>query len=164
MVNRPFLIPGLPRVWRGPGELQLGSDPARALVLRLPDPRTAGILDLLDGSRTERLLLAGAAELGVSPEDCRALVGTLHTAGLALPAAALLPRAIAPGVRKRLIGEAAALALTDITGTPHGGGISPALRLRRRQAARVLLTGRGRLGAAIAVALAEAGVGHVRPA
>jgi bacteriocin biosynthesis cyclodehydratase domain-containing protein len=35
--------------------------------------------------------------------------------------------------------------------------------LRRRQAARVVITGHGRLGASIAVALAEAGVGHVVP-
>lgn len=160
MVNRPFLIPGLSRAWRGPGELQLGSDPARALVLRLPDARAAGVLDLLDGSRTERLLLVSAAELGISPEVCQALVGSLHTAGLALPAAALLPRAIPPVVRNRLIGEAAALALRDITSSPR---VTPAQRLRRRQAARVVLTGRGRLAAGIAVTLAEAGVGHLRP-
>lgn len=161
MVNRPILIPGLPRIWRAPGELQLGSDPARALVLRLPDPRHAEILDLLDGSRSERMLLVNAAELGVSPEDCRALVGTLHTAGLALPAASLIPRTIPPGTRERLIGEAAALALHDVTGTPRG--TSPAQRLRRRASARVVVAGRGRLGAGIAVALAEAGVGQVRP-
>lgn len=155
-MNRPILIPGLPRAWRGPGELQLGSDPARALVLRLPDPRTARVLDLLDGHRTERLVLLGAAELGVSADDCRALVGTLLSAGLALPATALLPRTIPPGARERLVGEAAAIAL-------RGSRTSPAHRLRRRATSQVVIVGRGRLGAGIAVALAEAGVGHVRP-
>jgi bacteriocin biosynthesis cyclodehydratase domain-containing protein len=161
-VNRPILIPGLPRIWRGPGELQLGADPARALVLRLPDQRTARVLDLLDGSRSEQLVLLGAAELGVSPEDCRALLDTLHAAGLTLPAASLMPRTLPPAARGRLMGEAAALAMHDVTRVPHRG-TPPAQRLRRRAAARVVISGRGRLGAGIAVALAEAGVGHVRP-
>ena len=154
-MNRPTLIPGLPRVWRGPGVLQLGSDPARALLLRLPDPRTAQVLDLLDGTRSERLVLLRAAELGVPPEDCRALLETLRTAGLILPAASLIPSCLPADVRHRLIGEAAALALRRIT--------PPAQTLRRREASRVVLTGHGRLGASIAVALDQAGVGHVHP-
>ena len=173
-MNRPMLIPGLPRTWRAPGELQLGSDPARALVLRLPDPRTARVLDLLDGSRSERLVLLGAAELGVSPDECRMLLSTLHAAGLTLPATSLMPHTITPGARERLIGEAAALAMLSPTypqvipqsrppSPSSRGGMLPAQRLRRRAAARVVLAGRGRLGAGIAVALAEAGVGHVRP-
>src|SRR3954470_5472503 len=98
-MNRPMLIPGLPRAWRGPRELQLGSDPARALVLRLPDMRTARVLDLLDGSRSERLVLLGAAELGVSTDDCRTLLGALRSAGLTLPATSFMPHTIAPDAR-----------------------------------------------------------------
>jgi hypothetical protein len=154
-VNRPTLIPGLPRVWRGPGELQLGADPARALLLHLPDPRAERVLDLLDGTRSERLVLLRAAEWGISPDDCRALLETLHTAGLALPFAALVPQGLSAVSHHRLLGEAAALAL-------HGDR-APARTLRRRLTSRVLLAGHGRLGAPIAVALAEAGVGHVRP-
>jgi len=149
-VNRPILIPGLPRLWRGPGELQLGSDPARALLLRLPDPRAAEVLDLLDGTRSERLVILRAAELGIPPDECRALLTTLHEAGLVLPRASLLPHC------ERLDGEAAALAL-------HGLSDNPASALRRRLSARVVLAGQGRLAAGIAVALAEAGVGHVQP-
>jgi hypothetical protein len=155
-MNRPTLIPGMPRVWRGPTELQLGSGPGRAVLLRLPDARVAGVLDLLDGSRSERLVLLDAAERGIPPDDARALLDTLQAAGLALPAAALVPPAVPETARRRLTGEAAALALAR----PPG---SPARTLRRRAAARVLITGRGRLGAGIAVALAEAGVGHVQP-
>ncbi|MEU4238039.1 hypothetical protein [Actinoplanes sp. NPDC026619] len=148
-MNRPTLIPGLPRLWRGPGELQLGADPARALLLHLPDPRAAEVLDLLDGTRTERLVILRAAELGIPPDDCRALLSTLREAGLVLPRSSLLPPT------DPLAGEAAALAL-------HGAG-PPTSLLRRRNAARVALVGQGRLAAGIAVALAEAGVGHVHP-
>lgn len=155
-MNRPTLIPGLPRLWRGPGELQLGSDPARALLLRLPDPKAARVLDLLDGTRSERLIVIRAIQLGVLAEDCLALLETLQDAGLALPSAALVPPALGADSRHRLTGEAAALVL-------RGHNRTPAQTLRRRLAARVVLTGRGRLGAPIAVALAEAGVGHVRP-
>ncbi|GIF24613.1 hypothetical protein BJ973_008092 [Actinoplanes tereljensis] len=146
---RPTLIPGLPRLWCADGQLQLGSDPARALRLRLPDPRAAEILDLLDGTRTERLILLRAAELGIPPDECRSLLATLQDAGLVLPRSSLRPPA------DRLAGEAAALAL-------HGAG-PPAEFLRRRHASRVVLAGHGRLGAGIAVALAEAGVGHLQP-
>jgi ThiF family len=144
-MNRPTLIPGLPRIWRAPTELQLGT-----VLLRLPDPRAATLLDLLDGTRPARMVLLAAAERGIPPDDARALLDTLHTAGLTMPAAALVPAA-----RPHLKGEAAALAL-------HGRP-TPTGTLRRRESARVVITGRGRLGAAIAVALAEAGVGHVRP-
>ena len=153
-MNRPTLIPGLPRVWRGPSELQLGSDPARAVLLQLDDPRTAGVLDLLDGTRPEHAVLLRAAELGVAPEETHALLDALHSAGLVLPAAALLPPSLPPQARRRLTGEAAALAL-------RGPAAGPAEVLRRRATARVMITGRGRLGAPIAVALAEAGVGQV---
>jgi hypothetical protein len=153
---RPTLIPGLARVWRGPVELQLGLDPARAVRLELPDPRLARVLDLLDGNRPERQVLLHAAELGVSPDEARELLDLLHRAGLVLPSSALLPAGLPSAERRRLTGEAAALAL----GAPIS---SPARALRRRRAARVVLAGRGRLGSSIAVALAEAGVGHVFP-
>ncbi|MBB2946152.1 hypothetical protein FB565_005910 [Actinoplanes lutulentus] len=158
---RPTLIPGLPRIWRNPGELQLGLDPAHAVVLRFPDPRAARVLDLLDGIRSERAVLLRAAELGVRPDEARSLLDLLHQAGLVLPAGTLLPATLPALSRARLTGEAAALALSAVsrpTGRP-----SPARVLRRRQASRVALSGRGRLGAPIAVALAEAGVGHVHP-
>ena len=154
-MNRPTLIPGLPRVWRRPGELQIGADPARALVLHLPDPRCERVLDLLDGSRSERLVMIRAAEFGVPAEECRALLDALAAAGLTLPATALVPHTLPAESQRRLAGEAAALALR---GVPR-----PAQVLRRRAAAQVVIGGQGRLGAPIAAALAEAGVGQVRP-
>ncbi|HEX8628495.1 MAG TPA: hypothetical protein VF755_10035, partial [Catenuloplanes sp.] len=59
-------------------------------------------------------------------------------------------------VRRRLSPEATALALH----APARAG-TPAQLLRRRAAARVVITGRSRLGAPVAVALAQSGVGHV---
>src|SRR5919107_3298812 len=152
---RPILIPGLPRVWRSAHTLQLGLDPARAVLLDLPDPRAARILDLLDGGRPERLVLSRAAEWGVSPDDVRALLDTLQEAGLVVAGHTLVPATLGDDVRRRLTGEAASLALARVP--------SPAQKLRRRAAAKVLITGQGRLGAVIGVALAEAGVGDGHP-
>ncbi len=152
-LSRPILLPGLPRSWRGPHTLQLGSDPARSVLLDLPDPRAADLLDLLDGTRPERAVTSRAATLGIPADETRALLDTLHAAGLLLPAPRLLPAALPDESRSRLTGEATALAL--------GGAPSPARLLRRRLAARVVISGTGRLGAPIAVALAEAGAGHV---
>jgi hypothetical protein len=155
-MNRPTLLPGLPRVWRGPTELQLGSGPTRAVLLELPDARVAGVLDLLDGTRSERLVMLEAAERGIPPDEARTLLETLHAAGLAVPAASLIPAGLPQPARDRLLSEAAALAIAHPASPP-------ARTLRRRAASRVVVSGRGRLGAGIAVALAEAGVGHVQP-
>ncbi|GAB1642950.1 hypothetical protein [Krasilnikovia sp. MM14-A1259] len=172
---RPVLLPGTPRLWRGSHTLQLGLDPSRAVLVDLPDPRAAGLLDLLDGTRPERVILARAATMGVPPDEARALLDALHTTGYVLAGRHLLPPALPPETRDRLTGEAAALALRR-TGPPqrHPGapgasatsptpGGVPARTLRRRAAAQVVVAGRGRLGAPVAVALASAGVGHVDP-
>ncbi|MFI5931710.1 hypothetical protein [Actinoplanes sp. NPDC051494] len=256
-LHRPILLPGLPRIWRGLNTLQLGLHPSRAVLLDLPDPATAKILDLLDGTRPERTVLQGAAMLGISPAEARTLLNVLHEAGLVISSQSLFPPALDAQTRRLLASEAAALALiaqailtarvvqptdaerTGRAGTPaqqpalmpeqqdqpahnasnasaapatparstdsadrtptaepisyaaaaqttakaqpsgvprprRGGGsadtepeetgdrpLSPAAVLRRRRSARVAITGRGRLGAGIAVALAEAGVGHI---
>lgn len=149
-----MLLPGLARIWRGPHTLQLGLDPARAVLIDLPDPRAARVLDLLDGVRPERALLARAAAAGVAADDTRALLDTLHSSGFVLSAPSLLPAGLPDDRRRRLLGEAAALALER---RPQ----APARVLRRRSTARVVISGHGRLAAPIAVALAEAGVGHV---
>lgn len=151
-MNRPTLIPGLARTWRGPRELQLGADPSRAVSVELDDPRTAQLLDLLDGTRSERSALLRAAELGAPVDQAQALLQALRHAGLVLPAADLLPSGLPHDTRRRLISEASALAMA---------GKHPAAVLRRRAACRVLLTGQGRLGDPIAAALTEAGVGAV---
>lgn len=153
---RPTLVPGLVRLWRDRHTLQLGLDPARAVVIEVADPTVVRLLNLLDGTRSERTVLEQAAKGKVSRDQARALLDTLQEAGLVVPAQSLLPTSLAEPARGRLAAEAAALALrrADSPGTP-------AQILRRRAAATVVVTGRGRLAAPLAVALAQAGVGHV---
>jgi bacteriocin biosynthesis cyclodehydratase domain-containing protein len=155
---RPTLLPGLPRLWRDRHNLQLGVDPARAVVLELADPRAARLLDLLDGAHSERAVLERAARFDVTPADARTLLDTLRTAGLVLGAQALLPHGLPEQARARLAVEAAALARRG-----PDTAATPAQALRRRAHARVVVSGPGRLAAPVAVAIAQAGVGHVHP-
>ncbi|TCB97657.1 TOMM precursor leader peptide-binding protein [Micromonospora zingiberis] len=152
---RPTLLPGLSRLWRDRHTLQLGLDQERAVLVEIADPRAAGLLDLLDGAHSERQVLTGA---DARTEHARTLLDALRSAGLVVPAHTLVPRELTGARRARLATEAAALALVAarLPGTP-------AQVLRRRLASRVTVTGAGPLGAAIAVALAQAGVGHVHP-
>lgn len=154
---RPTLLPGLRRLWRGRHQLQLGVDPARAVVLELPDARVANLLELLDGTRSERSVVAeAAARYQIRQADARALLDTLREAGLVVGAQSLLPNNLPDPVRRRLAQEAAALALR---GSEQPA--TPAQLLRRRHAARVVIAGYGQLVAPVAVALARAGIGHV---
>lgn len=157
-LTRPTLLPGLTRLWRDRHTLQLGMEPGRAVLLEVANPRAARLLDLLDGTRSERGLLADASAAEVPADEARALLDTLHAAGLVVPAHTLLPRELAGPLRARLASEAGALALA----APGPAG-TPAQLLRRRRAARVVVTGAGPLGGALAVALAQAGVGQVDP-
>ncbi|MEJ3743894.1 hypothetical protein WEI85_11445 [Actinomycetes bacterium KLBMP 9797] len=155
---RPTLLPGLHRVWRDRHTLQLGLDPAHAVLLEVANPAAARLLDLLDGAHSERTVLEHANRLGVAREEARQLLDALRAAGLVVGAHSLLPTSLPEPVRRRLTPEAAALGLRrdDAPGTP-------AQVLRRRAVARVVITGHSRLAAPLAVALAQAGVGHVYP-
>ena len=128
-------------------------------MLDLPDPSAARLLDLLDGARSERAALAAAVRRGVDRVAAEALLAALRQAGLVVGAQSLLPHNLPEPLRRRLRTEVAALALSG-TGAPA----TPAQILRRRRAARIVVTGHGRLAAPVALALAAAGVGHVRPA
>ena len=152
---RPTLLPGVALSWRGPRTLQIGTDPDRAVVVDLPDPRAARVLDMLDGSRPDREVVQRAAAFGLSAGEARSLIDTLTAAGYVLPAQALA------SPTPSLAGEAAALALC--TPSPASSDPTPARILRRRASARILITGGGRLAAPVAVALAAAGIGHIHP-
>ncbi len=88
---RPTLLPGLTRLWRDRRTLQLGELPGRAVLLEMSSPGTARLLDLLDGTRSERAVLAEAGAAQVPPDEARALLDTLRDAGLVVAAQALLP-------------------------------------------------------------------------
>jgi hypothetical protein len=155
---RPTLLPGLTRLWRDRHTLQLGLDPDRAVLLEVADPGAARLLDLLDGAHSETAILRHAGLLDVTRDDARALIDTLRTAGLVVAGQTLQPLGLAEPTRRRLAAEAAAIALRG-----SDAPATPAQVLRHRAAARVVVTGRGRLAAPVAVALAQAGVGQVTP-
>ncbi len=158
---RPTLLPNLRRLWRDAQTLQIGSDPDRAVVLKLSRPDASRALDLLDGSASTAGLLADAAELGVDGDDVQEIVELLRRLGLVLGAHELTPTALPERVRRRLRIEAAAIALRQRSRNP---ALTPADVLRRRAAACVLVAGDGPLVAPVAAALAAAGVGHIDPA
>jgi hypothetical protein len=160
-VLRPTLLPGLHRIWRSGRTLQLGLDPSRAILLDLPGPESAAFLDLLDGTRPERTILLQSVPLSLAPSETRALLDALLEAGFLIPGQALLPLTLPEATRRRLSPEATALAHRPSPARPGRPVPSPAQIMRRRALAKVVIAGRGRLGAPIAVALAEAGIGHV---
>lgn len=80
--SRPLLSTALRPVWRADGVLQLGLDPARAVVLDGIDEPTAGVLLGLDGTRDERQVLADAAAHGLDPLTLGGLLADLRAAGV----------------------------------------------------------------------------------
>src|SRR5262249_20887054 len=110
--RRPTLLPALRRLWRDTHRLQLRTDPGRAVMLELTDPACAGVLDLLDGSRTETGLLRTAERCGIDRHHAALLVQSLRAAGLVVDAHLLRPGGpgvpgLPPAARARLADEAA---------------------------------------------------------
>jgi hypothetical protein len=185
---RPLLLPHVRRLWRDGNTLQLGTDPRLATVLELDNPVTVRVLDLLDGTRTERAVIAAAGEFGVPARDAEAMLAALRDGGLIVSERALLPVGLTDHQRERMAREAGALALTDLVaksaaadtpGMPEDGPAcpngthvrgregtraSPAEMLRRRASARVLVAGHAWLGALVAASLGAAGIGRIDPA
>src|SRR5215468_3255896 len=89
--GRLTLLPGLCRLWRDEKALQLGADPARAVILDLPDQRTARVLDLLDGSRTQHAVLGDVTALDPQTGVTRALPDAMRAANPVAAAHTLMP-------------------------------------------------------------------------
>src|SRR5262245_19702474 len=89
--GRLTLLPGLCRLWRDEPAVQLGSDPSRAIIVVLPDPGAARVLDLLDGSRTERGVLRDAVAVGVPRSVTMAMLAALRSANLVVGTDSLVP-------------------------------------------------------------------------
>jgi hypothetical protein len=152
---RPLLTPAVQRLWRDVETLQLGRAPGRAVVLTGIDARTRTVLAMLDGSRDRTGVLQAAAAAGCPPPHAAHLLSLLDEAGL-LDDAAADRGAIAAlhrPERDRLAPDVAALRLAH--------GVDPDELVRRRRAARVVVEGAGRVGAAAAAMLAAAGIGYV---
>lgn len=151
---RPLLTPAVQRLWRDVETLQLGRAPGRAVVLAGIDPSTRDVLAMLDGSRDRAGVVEAARAAGC--DQAERLMTLLDSAGLLDDAAAdraavtALPRA----ERDRLAPDVASLRLVR--------GVDAIEAVRRRRAARVVVEGAGRVGAALAALLAGAGVGAVQ--
>jgi bacteriocin biosynthesis cyclodehydratase domain-containing protein len=133
-------------------------------MLELTDPASAQVLDLLDGTRTEAMLLRDAARLAIPAESVELIISALRQAGFVVDAHALHPagiRSLGEATRRRIEREAAALVLRR--SGRYDPSTSPAARMKRRLAAQVLVTGSSQLAIPIARALASAGVGHLDP-
>lgn len=147
--NRPALPPGVPVFRRSADSAQLGVDPRRSVVLDGLTPPLLSALHELDGRHRIDELAALVAQRGGRPHDLHGLLSELAAHGLLVDAAGTgtdpLPGWLRPD----------AVAWTMGTGRPG----DRALHARRNSA--VTVDGGGRMGVAIACALAAAGVGRV---
>ena len=144
---RPRLVRGHEPLWRSRGCVQLGLDPRWAIAVDGLSPALAELVRRLDGTRGAAELVADAVAAGARAGDAAALLADLAAAGVIEDAelADPLPDELAADVQAwRVRTGGAARALVD-----------------RRRAATVRVHGDGRVGVAVAVLLAAAGVGHV---
>ena len=156
---RPLLKPGLRRLWRAGGDLQVGATPGRSLLLTGLAPAATRFVAALDGSRDVTGVLAHAAELGVGGSEAATLLDVLARAGF-LDDAGYDPgvlRGLDPVELDRLRPDLASLALGFLV---PGGAVRA---MARRRTAVVAVYGCGRLGASVANMLAASGVGCVMP-
>ncbi|MBA0051476.1 ThiF family adenylyltransferase [Streptomyces sp. AJS327] len=149
----PMIKPALRRGWRDRQTVQFGIAPAHSVVLGPVDDTTASLLDLMDGTRSTDRLKEHATALGLAPEEVDRLTRRLTAAGVLDDATA--HRRAAASVPDRLRPDLATLSAVH---REPGAGIR---RLTTRRSAAVQIRGAGRVGSAIATALAAAGVGHV---
>jgi hypothetical protein len=154
---RPQLKPALRRVWRDGTTLQLGVDPAQAVVVGGLDEGVARLVEILDGSLDVRGLHASALDLGLAPRTVDDLLVLLGHAGVLEDAAAdhRVLRGLPRDERERLRPDIAAASLTA---AGHDGGVGV---VSRRRARVVAVHGAGRVGASLVTLLAAAGIGTV---
>jgi hypothetical protein len=149
-IVRPLLKPALRRLWRDPATLQLGIDPAYAVVLGGVDLADASLLDLIDGTRDVAELSAEAQRRGHEPERVDRLMKALGDAA-ALDDAPATPRP----VDARRAPDLLSLSLL------HRAPGEAARVMTARERASVEVLGAGRVGASVAMLLAAAGIGNL---
>ncbi|MFI7272544.1 ThiF family adenylyltransferase [Streptomyces sp. NPDC049879] len=149
----PMIKPSLRRSWCDRQTVRYGVTPAHSVLFGPLDGATETFLSLLDGTRSLRALREEARALGLRPRAAERITGRLRAAGVLADASA--ERAAAAGVGDGLRPDLASLSLV------HPAPGEGARRLLARRTARVQVRGAGRVGAAVAAALAQAGVGEV---
>ncbi|MDH6123295.1 ThiF family adenylyltransferase [Kitasatospora sp. GP82] len=155
--SRPLLKPALSRAWRDKETLQFGTVRRHARLVEEVDQAVSAFLELIDGSREHTALLDAGERLGLGTALAEQLLASLEQSGL-LDDAEATTQALAgyPRPRQDLLGpDLASLSLVH-----PAPGEAPAV-LRGRSRARVEVRGAGRVGAAVAAALAAGGVGSV---
>ena len=159
-----MLKTALRRVWRDPGTVQFGTDPARAVVLSGVDDAVATVLGALDGSRDLDQIHDVARRCGLTTSDADALLDQLRTASVLDDGAAATGLADQRGLRSLLPWERQQLSADHAVWADQGAVPGRAGdRLRRRRKAGVRVVGTGRVGAQLAVLLAAGGVAAVEP-
>jgi hypothetical protein len=151
---RPLLKPALRRLWRDATTLQLGLDPAHAVVIGGLDPHVARLVESLDGTRDRPGVLTAATRFGLEQARAGEILELLARAGVLDDGAAdRAPlRALERRERDRLAPDLAAVSLgADRT----DGGVAT---LARRRDSVVSVHGAGRVGASVVTLLAAAGV------
>ena len=78
---RPQLNPALRRAWRDPRTVQIGVDPARAVVIGGLDAGCARFVDSLDGTADAETVLARAGRWGLDAARAGELLDVLAAAG-----------------------------------------------------------------------------------
>lgn len=150
---RPRLKPGLRRLWRDGTTLQLGLDPAQAVVITGLGPDLARLVERLDGCQDLAGLRATGEALGLAANDVDDLLQVLGRSGVLEDAAdgERWSARLDLHERDRLAPDLAAASLARA----QDGG---AAVLARRARAAVSVHGAGRVGAPLAALLAAAGV------
>ncbi|MDT0342566.1 ThiF family adenylyltransferase [Streptomyces litchfieldiae] len=149
----PMIKPSLRRSWRDKHTVRYGVTPAHSVLFGPLDSATESFLSLLDGTRPLPALRDAAAALGLGRGAADRLAAQLAAAGVLDDATA--EREAAAQITERLRPDLASLSLLR---PDPGDGLR---RLTARRRARVQVRGAGRVGAAVATALAQAGVGAV---
>lgn len=138
------LRPGVSVLWRGPTEIQLGTDPRWAVVLRDLSPSAAQAMRSLRPVASEHELLGAMRREHVAEAEADAVLAHLRAAHLL----------VEPPPRPDSSPDAGAWSLVGPGGS--GGRV-----MERRADQVVRVVGLGRLGGSIATHLAAAGVGKV---
>jgi hypothetical protein len=154
----PLLPAAVPVLGRPDGALQVGGvDSADGVALSGAGvARSAGrllaVLRGLDGRRTQRSVLADAADAGLDPGEVAAVLAALRSVHLLvdLDAADLLAGDPGPAATARAAAE-----------LPAARGQDGATQWAARRAATVVVEGATRVGAPLAAVLAASGIGRV---
>jgi bacteriocin biosynthesis cyclodehydratase domain-containing protein len=138
----PALLPGLTVLERGSDEIQIGLDPRHGVAIEGLPPNLVERLRRLDGSQpVERLLLAESEHR----DQLRTLLRQLTALGLVTEAGT--------PARAAFRGETG---LWSLRAHHHQAALA-----ERRRTTAVAVHGDGRVAVAVAVLLANAGIGHV---